>query len=88
MNKVTVNQLATAYTAAWNSQVPASVAVFFAEGATLSVNEVATLHMGPEFIFTLFARTDGDLKYTYEQVRTVGYFYRDLRRWAGCNFQQ
>ena len=38
MNKETTNQLANAYTAAWNSQVPASVAAFFAEGATLSVN--------------------------------------------------
>ncbi len=38
MNKEIVNQLANAYTAAWNSQVPANVAAFFSEGATLSVN--------------------------------------------------
>jgi len=33
-----LKDLATRYTAAWNSQNPASVAGFYAEGATLSVN--------------------------------------------------
>ena len=38
MDKEIVIELANKYTAAWNSQVPANVAAFFAEGATLYVN--------------------------------------------------
>ena len=38
MNKETVIELANKYTKAWNSQKPANVASFFAEGATLYVN--------------------------------------------------
>lgn len=38
MKNEKLNEFATQYTAAWNSQDPGSVAAFFAEGATLSVN--------------------------------------------------
>lgn len=41
MSKEKLNEFANKYTAAWNSQKPESVAVFFAEGATLFVNGVA-----------------------------------------------
>jgi uncharacterized protein (TIGR02246 family) len=41
MDKETVIELAKKYTAAWNSQTPANVASFFAEGATLYVNGAA-----------------------------------------------
>ena len=38
MDKEIAIELANKYTAAWNSQVPANVAAFFAGGATLYVN--------------------------------------------------
>lgn len=41
MDKEIVIELARKYTAAWNSQTPANVASFFAEGATLYVNGAA-----------------------------------------------
>lgn len=38
MNDAELNEFATAYTAAWNSQDPARVAAFFADGGALFVN--------------------------------------------------
>ena len=35
-----------------------------------------------------FAGRDDTIKCTYEQVRSIGYFFRDLRCWIGCNLQQ
>ena len=36
----------------------------------------------------LYAECDDTIKYTHEQVRSIGNLFRDLRRWTGCNLQQ
>jgi len=36
----------------------------------------------------LYIESDDTIKYTHEQVRSIGNIFRDLHRWAGCNLQQ